>query len=67
MTTVETRPVAQQATDCAPECALRPGEACRLCQPGATGPDDCPVAWLVRHDPELSAQLRAQLEARRCA
>ncbi|MCL8026565.1 DUF6767 domain-containing protein [Nocardioides bruguierae] len=47
-------------------CALRPDEACRLCQPGATGPDDCPVAWLVRHDPELAQELAEELRARQC-
>ena len=39
------------------QCLLRPGEACRLCQPGATGPDDCPTAYLVMTDDELRAGL----------
>ncbi|WP_296602771.1 DUF6767 domain-containing protein [Nocardioides sp.] len=40
-----------------PECLLRPGDACRLCQPGAHGPEDCPLVGLVLDDPELRAQL----------
>ncbi|TIC80802.1 DUF6767 domain-containing protein [Nocardioides sp. GY 10127] len=40
-----------------PRCPVRPGEACTLCQPGATGPADCALVWLVRSDPDLSAQL----------
>ncbi|MCL8026564.1 DUF6767 domain-containing protein [Nocardioides bruguierae] len=38
-------------------CPVRPGDACTLCHPGATGPQDCALVWLVRSDPELSAQL----------
>ena len=43
-------------------CPLRPGEACGLCVPGATGPQDCPTVALVMADPELRAQL-AELRA----
>jgi hypothetical protein len=46
-----------------PKCPLRPGEPCTLCVPGATGPEDCGLVYLVRSDPELAerlAELRAQ-------
>lgn len=40
-----------------PQCAVRPGEPCRLCAPGATGPDNCPLAYLVWTDEDLFADL----------
>lgn len=40
-----------------PNCPLRPGDACRLCQPGAHGPEDCQLVGLVLSDPDLRAQL----------
>lgn len=40
-----------------PKCPVRPGDPCSLCYPGATGPQDCGLVWLVREDPELSAEL----------
>ena len=40
-----------------PKCPVRPGDGCSLCYPGATGPQDCGLVWLVREDPELSAEL----------
>ena len=40
-----------------PKCPVRPGDRCSLCYPGATGPQDCGLVWLVREDPELSAEL----------
>ncbi|WOP19120.1 DUF6767 domain-containing protein [Raineyella sp. LH-20] len=40
-----------------PKCPVRPGDTCSLCYPGATGPQDCGLVWLVRQDPELSAEL----------
>lgn len=40
-----------------PKCPVRPGDSCSLCYPGATGPQDCGLVWLVREDPELSAEL----------
>ncbi|WP_203822266.1 DUF6767 domain-containing protein [Paractinoplanes ferrugineus] len=36
-------------------CPLRPGDQCRLCQLGATGPRDCPLVYLVMTDDELRA------------
>jgi len=38
-------------------CPIRLGESCSLCVPGATGPQDCPLVYLVRTDPELSERL----------
>ena len=38
-------------------CPLRPGDGCRLCVPGATGPHDCGLVVLVTSDPELRAGL----------
>ena len=40
-----------------PQCVVRLGEPCRLCQPGATGPDDCQLAYLVLTDDDLRAEL----------
>lgn len=39
-----------------PKCPLRPGEACTLCEPGASGPETCPAVYLVMTDPDLRAQ-----------
>ena len=38
-------------------CWIRLGEPCRLCVPGATGPLDCGLVYLVLTDPDLSAAL----------
>ncbi|WP_395658405.1 DUF6767 domain-containing protein [Nocardioides sp.] len=40
-----------------PQCPIRPGEACLLCESGATGPEDCGLVWLVMHDPDLRDRL----------
>ncbi|MGJ6979228.1 DUF6767 domain-containing protein [Aestuariimicrobium soli] len=40
-----------------PRCPLRPGDRCSLCVPGASGPHDCGLVWLVMDDPELREQL----------
>ncbi|MDQ7908996.1 DUF6767 domain-containing protein [Phytohabitans sp. ZYX-F-186] len=42
-----------------PRCPVRPGEPCLLCQPGATGPQDCGLVYLVMSDPELREAVRA--------
>lgn len=34
-------------------CPLRPGDGCKLCVPGATGPGNCGLVYLVTSDPEL--------------
>lgn len=47
-----------------PQCPVRPGEPCMLCQPG--GPDSCGLVYLVMTDPTLRAELRRRtLERRR--
>ena len=38
-------------------CPIRLGEPCSLCEPGATGPEDCGLVWLVMNDPDLRARL----------
>lgn len=46
-----------------PQCPIRVGEPCSLCEPGVTGPEDCGLVWLVMTDPELRerlAELRRQ-------
>ncbi|WP_284536714.1 DUF6767 domain-containing protein [Nocardioides sp. T2.26MG-1] len=40
-----------------PQCLLRPGDWCRMCQPGAHGPEDCQLVALVLSDPDLKARL----------
>ncbi|WP_165763593.1 MULTISPECIES: DUF6767 domain-containing protein [unclassified Nocardioides] len=40
-----------------PKCPIRLGEPCSLCEPGASGPEDCALVWLVMTDPELRARL----------
>lgn len=39
------------------KCPIRPGDACSLCQPGVTGPQDCGLVYLVMSDPDLSEEL----------
>ena len=46
-----------------PRCPLRPGEACTLCNAGASGPEDCPTVYLVMSDDDLRARL-AELRRR---
>lgn len=36
-----------------PRCPLRPDDPCSLCQPGADGPHNCGLVYLVMDDPEL--------------
>jgi hypothetical protein len=38
-------------------CPIRLGESCSLCVPGASGPQDCPLVYLVQTDPELRERL----------
>jgi len=45
-----------------PKCPLRLGESCTLCNPGATGPEDCPTVYAVMTDADLRARL-AELRA----
>ncbi|WIY81408.1 DUF6767 domain-containing protein [Propionimicrobium sp. PCR01-08-3] len=48
-----------------PRCPLRPDDPCSLCQPGANGPQDCGLVYLVMDDPELRAVYAAKLKERR--
>ncbi|KAB7742008.1 hypothetical protein GA707_17190 [Nostocoides sp. F2B08] len=38
-------------------CPVRPGDHCTLCVPGATGPHDCGLVYLVMDDPDLATEL----------
>jgi hypothetical protein len=40
-----------------PQCPIRRGEPCTLCVPGASGPQDCGLVYLVMSDPELRDRL----------
>jgi len=42
-----------------PMCPIRPGDRCSLCMPGATGPQDCGLAYLVMSDAALREDLHA--------
>ena len=42
-----------------PQCPVRSAEPCTLCVPGASGPQNCGLVYLVMSDPELRAELRA--------
>lgn len=46
---------ARRAPD--PRCPIRVGEPCTLCVPGATGPQDCGLVYLVMDDEELRQAL----------
>jgi hypothetical protein len=48
-----------------PKCPIRIGEPCSLCFPGAEGPYNCGLVYLIHTDPELREQLIAQRAARR--
>lgn len=50
-----------------PRCPIRLGEPCTLCVPGATGPQDCGLVYLVRSDPELREELAARRRERHAA
>lgn len=40
-----------------PQCPIRPGEPCTLCQAYVTGPEDCQTVKLVMEDEDLRAEL----------
>lgn len=46
-----------------PRCPLRAGDPCSLCNPGASGPQDCPSVYLALGDPELMEAYRASVAA----
>ena len=39
------------------QCPIRPGEPCTLCQLDVTGPQDCPLVYLVMSDPDQRDEL----------
>jgi hypothetical protein len=49
------------------KCPLRPGDPCTTCVPGATGPQDCGLVYLVQSDPELREELAARRRERHAA
>lgn len=49
------------------KCPIRPGDPCTLCVPGASGPQDCGLVWLVMGDEDLRAELHEKKLARRRA
>ncbi len=51
------KPATPTSVDPDPPCPLRPGGACALCVPGASGPDNCGLVYLVMTDPELRTLL----------
>jgi Domain of unknown function (DUF6767) len=42
----------------APRCPIRAGDTCSLCVPGASGPADCGLVYLVMSDPDLRERWR---------
>lgn len=48
-----------------PRCPIRVGEPCTLCFPGADGPQNCGLVYLVQSDPDLREQLTAARAGRR--
>ncbi|MGC5031289.1 DUF6767 domain-containing protein [Micromonospora sp. DT229] len=46
-------------------CPLRPDQPCTLCQLDVTGPQDCPLVYLVMTDEELWAGTRQAARSRR--
>lgn len=48
-------------------CPVRVGEHCTLCVPGATGPQDCGLVYLVMDDEELREALAENRRAHRAA
>jgi len=38
-------------------CPIRPGDPCSLCVPGAAGPQNCGLVYLVMSDPDLRERL----------
>jgi hypothetical protein len=39
------------------KCPIRPADPCSLCVPGASGPADCGLVYLVMSDPDLRDRL----------
>jgi hypothetical protein len=43
-----------------PKCPIRVGEPCTLCFPGASGPQDCGLVYLVQDDDEMREELASR-------
>src|SRR5674476_1120159 len=56
--------MSEATTPTHPVCPLRPEEACSVCVPGATGPQDCLLAYLVMADPTLRERLHQSVLTR---
>jgi hypothetical protein len=50
-----------------PKCPIRLGDPCSLCFPGADGPQNCGLVYLVQSDPELQELLAQKRSERRQA
>jgi len=50
-----------------PACPIRDGEPCTLCVPGASGPQDCGLVWLVMSDEEMREEWGRRRTAERAA
>ena len=50
-----------------PKCPIRVGEPCTLCFPGADGPQNCGLVYLVQSDPELREEIVAKRAEARTA
>lgn len=50
-----------------PACPIRLGEPCSLCFPGADGPQNCGLVYLVQSDEELRDLLAEKRALRRDA
>jgi hypothetical protein len=59
-----TRNVAQSAHRPDARCPVRPGQPCTLCQLDVTGPQDCPLVYLVMTDEELRVGVHGMAHSR---
>jgi len=50
-----------------PACPIRDGEPCTLCVPGASGPADCGLVWLVMCDDEMREEWGRRRAAEKAA
>jgi hypothetical protein len=55
-------PIRRRAVEA--KCPIRSGDICNLCQLDVTGPQDCPLVYLVRTDPDLEEQWTQRGKAR---
>ncbi len=46
-----------------PICPIRDNEPCTLCHPGADGPANCGLVYLVESDPDMREQWTEHLRA----